>query len=135
MLGGAEGRGLPVPNYIPTRGYWKVDGSGDEGVEEEVEGGDAAVADDDEVGSGVGRRLAGAARYPADAASIVQLLRFGCGRVLEVGMGRGSRLRFDRFRPGRGERPFLGRRRRSRRCRSRRWLLGGARDQPDRIPR
>jgi hypothetical protein len=39
------------------------DSSDDEGVEEEVNGGNPAIAGDDEVGSGIGRCLARAARY------------------------------------------------------------------------
>src|SRR5947209_14523947 len=41
--------------------------SGNECVEEEVKCGDPAIASDDEVGSGIGRRLARAARHPSDA--------------------------------------------------------------------
>ena len=38
-------------------------------VEEEAEGGDLAVPGDDEIGSGVSRRLAGASRHPTDPSS------------------------------------------------------------------
>src|ERR1700722_7940378 len=64
------------------------DSSDDEGVEEEVKGGNPAIAGDDEVCSGIGRCLARAARYPSDATGVLQLLRCGRGRVLEVRMRR-----------------------------------------------
>ena len=67
--------------------------SGNECVEEEVKCGDPAIASNDEVGSCIGRRLARPARYPSDAPGVMQFVRFGRGRVLEVGMGRPDRTR------------------------------------------
>jgi hypothetical protein len=55
-------------------------------VKEEIEGGNLAVPDDDEIGSGVSRRLARAARHPPDATAIAYLLRRGERLILEVGM-------------------------------------------------
>jgi plasmid stabilization system protein ParE len=55
-------------------------------VEKEVESGDAAVAGDEEISSGVRGRRAGAARYPFDAAAIAQLLGLGNGLILKVGV-------------------------------------------------
>jgi hypothetical protein len=60
-------------------------------VEKKVESGDAAVAGDEEISSGVRRRRAGAARYPFDAAAIAQFLGLGYGLILKVGVSR-----FDR---------------------------------------
>src|SRR5579864_5983807 len=60
-------------------------------VEKEVESGDAAVAGDEEISSGVRRRSAGAARYPFDAAAIAQFLGLGNRLILKVGVSR-----FDR---------------------------------------
>src|SRR5205807_6630306 len=57
-------------------------------VEKEVESGDAAVAGDEEISSGVRGRRAGAARYPFDAAAIAQLLGLGNGLILKVGVSR-----------------------------------------------
>jgi hypothetical protein len=57
-------------------------------VEKEVESGDAAVAGDEEISSGIRRRHAGAARYPFDAAAIAQFLGLGNGLILKVGVSR-----------------------------------------------
>src|SRR5690348_14656455 len=57
-------------------------------VEKEVESGDAAVAGDEEISSGVRGRRAGAARYPFDAAAIAQLLGLGNGLILKVRVSR-----------------------------------------------
>jgi hypothetical protein len=57
-------------------------------VEKEVESGDAAVAGDEEISSGVRRRRAGPASYPFDAAPIAQFLGLGNGLILKVGVSR-----------------------------------------------
>jgi len=46
-------------------------------VEKKINGGNPAVPGDDEVRSGVGWRIARAARYPRDPSSIANLLRLG----------------------------------------------------------
>src|SRR5437588_6067275 len=46
-------------------------------VKEEIDGGDLAVPGDDEIGSGVSRRLARAARHPANPPPIAHHLRRG----------------------------------------------------------
>jgi hypothetical protein len=58
------------------------------GVEDEVELGDFALADDDEIDTGVDGWTFRWAGYPVDAARIVQLLRRGGRRVAEVRVGR-----------------------------------------------
>jgi len=55
-------------------------------VKEEIDGGNLAVPDDYEIGSGVGWRLARAARYPPDPTAIAYLLRRGERLILEVRM-------------------------------------------------
>jgi hypothetical protein len=55
-------------------------------VKEEIEGGNLAVPDDDEIGAGVSWRLAGGARHPPDPTAIAYLLRRGDRLILEVGM-------------------------------------------------
>src|ERR1700745_2866397 len=55
-------------------------------VKEEIDGGDLAVASDHEIGSGVSRRLARAARDPRDPPAIAQLLRRGDRLILKVRM-------------------------------------------------
>ena len=46
-------------------------------VEEEINGGNPAVPGDDEIRSGVGWRIARAARYPWDPPAIANLLGLG----------------------------------------------------------
>src|SRR5690348_8984910 len=60
-------------------------------VEKKIDSGDAAVAGDEKISSGVRRRHAGAARYPFDAAAIAQFLGLGNGLILKVRVSR-----FDR---------------------------------------
>jgi hypothetical protein len=55
-------------------------------VEEEIGGSDLAIADDDEIGSGVSRGSARAARRPTDPAPIAYHLGLGERLILEVGM-------------------------------------------------
>src|SRR5580658_11153009 len=55
-------------------------------VKEEIEGGNLAVPDDDEIGAGVSWRLAGGARHPPDPTAVAYLLRRGDRLILEVGM-------------------------------------------------
>jgi DNA transformation protein and related proteins len=56
-------------------------------VKEEIDGGNPAVPDDNEIGSGVSGRLAGTARHPQDPTAIANLLRRGERLIAEVGMG------------------------------------------------
>jgi hypothetical protein len=49
------------------------------GVEEEVDRGDFALADDDEIDTGIGGWTFRRAGYPVDAARVVQLLRAAVG--------------------------------------------------------
>jgi len=58
------------------------------GVEEEVDRGDFALADDDEIDAGIGGWTFRWAGYPVDATRVVQLLRRGGRRVAEVRVGR-----------------------------------------------
>jgi hypothetical protein len=55
-------------------------------VKEEIDGGNLAVPDDYEIGSGVSWRLARAARHPPDPTAIAYLLRRGERLILEVRM-------------------------------------------------
>src|SRR6266550_6349663 len=55
-------------------------------VKEEIDGGDLAVPGDDEIGSGVSRRFARAARDPRDPPAIAQLLRRADRLILKVRM-------------------------------------------------
>src|SRR3954466_12900816 len=55
-------------------------------VKEEIDGGDLAVPGDDEIGSGVSRRLARAARHPTDPPPIAHHLRRGERLIKEVRM-------------------------------------------------
>jgi hypothetical protein len=55
-------------------------------VKEEIDGGNLAVPDDYEIGSGVSWRLARAARYPPDPTAIAALLGPGERPILEVRM-------------------------------------------------
>ena len=55
-------------------------------VKEEIDGGNLAVPDDYEIGSGVSWRLARAARHPPDPTAIADLLRRGERLILEVRM-------------------------------------------------
>ncbi len=55
-------------------------------VKEEIDGGDLAVPGDDEIGSGVSRRLARAARHPTDTPPIAHHLRRGERLISEVRM-------------------------------------------------
>ena len=55
-------------------------------VKEEIDGGNFAVPDDYEIGSGVNWRLARAARHPPDPTAIAYLLRWGERLILEVRM-------------------------------------------------
>jgi hypothetical protein len=55
-------------------------------VKEEIDGSNLAVPDDYEIGSGVGWRLARAARYPPDPTAIAYLRRRGERLILEVRM-------------------------------------------------
>jgi hypothetical protein len=63
----------------PRRSVWEL-------VKEEIDGGNFAVSDDDEIGSGVSWWPARAARYPPDPTAIAYLLRRGERLILEVGM-------------------------------------------------
>src|SRR5882762_11977848 len=63
----------------PRRSVWKL-------VKEEIDGGNFAVPDDYEIGSGVSWRLARAARHPPDPTAIAYLLRRGERLILEVRM-------------------------------------------------
>jgi hypothetical protein len=63
----------------PRRSVWEL-------VKEEIDGGNFAVPDDYEIGSGVSRRLARAARHPPDPTAIAYLLRQGERLILEVRM-------------------------------------------------
>jgi hypothetical protein len=58
------------------------------GVEEEVDRGDFALADNDEIDTGIGGWTFRWPGYPVDAARVVQLLRRGGRRVAEVRVGR-----------------------------------------------
>src|SRR6266576_2139902 len=55
-------------------------------VKEEIDGGDLAVPGDDEIGSGVSRRLARAARHPTNPSPIAHHLRRGERLISEVRM-------------------------------------------------
>src|SRR5437879_4256395 len=55
-------------------------------VKEEIDGGDLAVPGDDEIGSGVSRRLARAARHPTNPPPIAHHLRRGERLISEVRM-------------------------------------------------
>ena len=55
-------------------------------VKEEIDGGNLAVPGDDEIGSGVSRRLARAAGHPADPPAIADHLRRGEQLISEVRM-------------------------------------------------
>src|SRR4030095_6613927 len=55
-------------------------------VKEEIDGGDLAVPGDDEIGSGVSRRLARTARHPTDPPPIADHLRRGERLISEVRM-------------------------------------------------
>ena len=55
-------------------------------VKEEIDGGNLAVPDDYEIGSGVSWRLARAARHPPNPTAIAYLLRRGERLILEVRM-------------------------------------------------
>ena len=63
----------------PRRSVWEL-------VKEEIDGGNFAVSDDDEIGSGVSWWPARAARYPPDPTAIAYLLRRGERLILEVRM-------------------------------------------------
>src|SRR5258708_26566767 len=63
----------------PQRLVWEL-------VKEEIDGGNLAVPDDYEIGSGVSWRLARAARHPPDPTAIAYLLRRGERLILEVRM-------------------------------------------------
>jgi hypothetical protein len=63
----------------PRRSVWEL-------VKEEIDGGNLAVPDDYEIGSGVSWRLARAARHPPDPTAIAYLLRRGERLILEVRM-------------------------------------------------
>ena len=63
----------------PRRSVWEL-------VKEEIDGGNFAVPDDYEIGSGVSWRLARAARHPPDPTAIAYLLRRGERLILEVRM-------------------------------------------------
>jgi len=53
-------------------------------VEKEINGGNPAVPRDDEISTGVSRRLASAARYPLDPPAIAHFLRPGYWMISEV---------------------------------------------------
>src|SRR5215510_4332119 len=55
-------------------------------VKEEIEGGNLAVPGDDEIGSGVSRRLARTARHPTNPAAVLYHLRRGERLISEVRM-------------------------------------------------
>jgi hypothetical protein len=55
-------------------------------VEKEINGGNAAVSDNDEISLGVSWRLTGAPRYPSDPSTIAQFLGFGNCLIAEVGV-------------------------------------------------
>ena len=55
-------------------------------VKVEIDGGNLAVSDDYEIGSGVSQGLARAARHPPDPTAIAYLLRRGERLILEVRM-------------------------------------------------
>src|SRR5439155_13058443 len=63
----------------PRRSVWEL-------VKEEIDGGNFAVPDDYEIGSGVSWRLARAARHPPDPTAIAYRLRRGERLILEVRM-------------------------------------------------
>src|SRR5258707_2926849 len=63
----------------PRRSVWGL-------VKEEIDGGNFAVPDDHEIGSGISWRPARAARYPPDPTAIAYLLRRGERLILEVRM-------------------------------------------------
>src|ERR1700675_5201161 len=63
----------------PRRSVWEL-------VKEEIDGGNFAVPDDYEIGSGVSWRLAKAARHPPAPTAIAYLLRRGERLILEVRM-------------------------------------------------
>src|SRR6202011_4999320 len=63
----------------PRRSVWEL-------VKEEIDGGNFAVPDDYEIGSGVSWRLARAARHPPDPTAIAYLLRRGERLILKVRM-------------------------------------------------
>ena len=53
-------------------------------VEKEINGGNSAVASDDEISPGVNWRPTRAARYPRDPAAIAQFLRLGNRLISKV---------------------------------------------------
>src|SRR6266850_1480498 len=55
-------------------------------VEKEIDSGNPAVLGNDEIGSRVSRRLAGASRYPSAARAISQFLRLGDQLISKLGM-------------------------------------------------
>src|SRR5882757_6454652 len=63
----------------PRRSVWEL-------VKEEIEGGNFAVPDDYEIGSGVSWRLSRAARHPPDPTAIAALLRRGQRLIFEIRM-------------------------------------------------
>src|SRR5580658_6465540 len=74
----------PVP---PLRSIQRAPGSG-QLVEEEINGGNPTAPSDDEIRSGVGWRIARAARYPWDPPTIANLLGLGNWLIAKVGMSR-----------------------------------------------
>jgi hypothetical protein len=55
-------------------------------VKKEIDGGNLALPDDYEIGSGVSRRVARAARHPPDPTAIAHLLRRGDRLISEIRM-------------------------------------------------
>ncbi len=62
-------------------------------VKKEINGGNPAVAGDDEIRPGVSGRLTRTARYPSDPPAVAQLLRLSNGLISKVRVGRLDRAR------------------------------------------
>src|SRR5689334_23924173 len=65
--------------HSPPQRSWKL-------VKEKIDVGNLAVPGDNEIGSGISRRLAGAARHPTDPSSIAYHFRRGERLISEVRM-------------------------------------------------
>jgi hypothetical protein len=68
---------LHMSAYDPKRTFATAESKSRKFAEEKIDGGKLAVPGDDEIGSGVSRRLARAARHPTDPPAIANHLRRG----------------------------------------------------------